>query len=88
MQSCNYGTKLDTVLDPNKIRGCNQQLPACYLPPIIANTQGNKVKGMMSIPAVGSHVSVYFDAGDVQYPIIDGYFYSQEDIKGIFDIQN
>lgn len=82
----NYGSKFDNFTDPNKIMGINQQLKADYLPHMISNTQGNKVKGIISIPGIGSHVSVYFEQGDPLYPIIDGVFYTKEDVSGLHDI--
>jgi len=85
-QGGNMGTTIPSTLDPNKIYGLNQQLQPDILPPIIGNTQNNKVKGMISIPGVGSHVSVYFDNGDPLYPIVDGVFYNQEDYAGLHDL--
>lgn len=88
VQGINYKKDLSATVDPNKTMGSNQQSPADPLPPMRSNTQTNKAKGMISIPAVGSHVSVYFDNGDPLYPIIDGVFYSQQDYQGIHDISS
>ena len=84
-QGSNYGRRLPPIVDPNKTKGINQTLPADSKPPMLGNTQGNKVKGSISIPGVGAHVSVYFENGDPLYPIVDGIFYTQEDFAGIND---
>lgn len=84
----NHKEKIDPKIDPNKTRGSNQQKPADALPPMRSPSQNNKAKGMISIPAVGSHVSVYFDNGNPLYPIIDGVFYKAEDYKGIHDVKD
>jgi hypothetical protein len=85
-QYINYSLPFDNEVDPNITVKSNLQTVACTLPPMLSNTQGNKVKGMLSIPNVGTHVSVYFDNGDPLYPIVDGYFYTQEDFLGIHDV--
>lgn len=85
-QSKNYGTPPDKVTDPHKTKGDNQQTSASCQPPMRSPTQSNKVKGMVSIPAVGAHVSVYFQGGDPLYPIVDGVFYSQEGFAGLHDV--
>lgn len=82
----NHGKKLSKQIDPNETIGSNLQNPADAKEPIRAPTQNNKVKGMISIPAVGAIVSVYFDNGDPLYPIVDGWFPTQEDFMGIHDV--
>lgn len=83
--STNYKRPLDNGTDPNKTKGSNQQKSADCGPPFRSPTQSNKAKGMISIPAVGAHVSVYFEDGDPQFPIVDGVFYTQEAMAGIHD---
>ncbi len=80
-------TEPDKQTDPKKTKQPNTQVPPKTQPELRSSTQSEKVKGMISIPAVGSHVSVYFENGDHMFPIVDGVFYSQEDVKGIYDVQ-
>jgi hypothetical protein len=77
--------KIDNGSDPNKTVGVNQQTSADCKPAMRSPTQNNKVKGMISIPAVGAKVAVYFDNGNPMYPIIDGVFYTQEGYAGLND---
>lgn len=79
----NYG--IDKTWN-NDVCGNNIQSEIDYLPIITCNSNGNKVKGTIGIPGIGAIVSVYFDNGDAQYPIIDGCFYSGEQIKQLFDL--
>lgn len=81
------GTKPDPQTDPKKTKNPNTQIADKNPAPMNGSTQSEKVKGMLSIPAVGSHVSVYFENGDLMYPVVDGVFYNQEDFKGIHDVQ-
>ena len=81
------GTKTDPQIDPKQTKNPNTQTPVKNNMELRSSTQGEKVKGMLSIPAVGSHVSVYFENGDPLFPIVDGVFYNQEDFKGIHDVQ-
>ena len=81
------GTKPDNQTDPNKVKHPNTQIPNKNPAPMNGATQGNKAKGMISIPAVGAHVSVYFENGDLLFPVVDGVFYNQEDIKGVHDVR-
>jgi hypothetical protein len=80
-------TEPDKQTDPKKTKEPNTQVPPKTQPELRSSTQSEKVKGMISIPAVGSHVSIYFENGDYMFPIVDGVFYSQEDVKGIYDVQ-
>ena len=48
----------------------------------------NKAKGSFSIPAVGSHVWVFFEEGDPQYPVIWSAIFGKEDVAGIWDAQD
>lgn len=84
----NHNRQLPEQNDPNKTVGSNLQSKIDGKPPIRPPSQNNKVKGMISIPGIGAHVSVYFDNGNPMYPIIDGTFYTQEDMLGIHDIPN
>lgn len=79
------GTKPDPQTDPQQTKNPNTQTPSMVIPAMNGSSQGDKVKGMISIPAVGAHVSVFFEEGDPLYPIVDGIFYNQEDMKGIHD---
>lgn len=82
----NYKRPPTNGTDPQKTKGANLQTSAKCDPPMRSPTQSNKAKGMVSIPAVGAHVSVYFEDGDPQFPIVDGVFYSQESIAAIHDV--
>jgi hypothetical protein len=86
MASANYKKPYEKNMDPKKTKEPNLQSKADAKPAIRASTQNNKFKGLVSIPAVGAHVSVYFENGNPMYPIIDGCFTSQEDIKGVYDV--
>lgn len=79
------GTKPDPQTDPKATKNPCTQIPSMITSAMNGSSQGDKVKGMISIPAVGAHVSVSFEGGDPQYPIVDGIFYNQEDMKGIHD---
>lgn len=80
------GVAPDTQTDPLETKYPNTQTPVLIDVPLRSGSQGDKVKGMISIPSVGSHVSVYFENGDYMFPIINGVFYNQEDFKGIHDV--
>ena len=82
-QTINYGEKIDNGTDPNEQCGSNQQTSACGLPNQRSESQNNTAKGMISIPAVGAQVSVFFENGNPLFPIVDGIYYSQEDMMGI-----
>lgn len=87
-QTTNYKRPIDNGSDgsgASRTTGQNQQTSADCGPPMRSPTQSNKVKGTISIPAVGAHVSVYFDNGNPLFPIVDGFFYTKEDILGIHD---
>ncbi len=81
-----HGTEFDKGVDPHKRDGANVTIKPDSKPPIRSSTQSNKVKGVISIPAVGAHVAVYFDNGDPLYPIVDGWFPTQEDFLGAHDV--
>jgi hypothetical protein len=81
------GTSPDSQTDPKKTKNPNTQIPDKKHVEMRSYSQSEKAKGMLSIPAVGSHVSVYFENGDLLYPIVDGVFYNQEDFKGVHDVQ-
>jgi hypothetical protein len=80
------GTQPDEHTDPKKTKHPVTQTPQKNPTPLRSSSQGDKAKGMISIPAVGAHVNVTFENGDYMFPIVDGVFYSQEDIMGIHDI--
>jgi hypothetical protein len=82
----NYKRPPTNGTDPQKTKGANLQSSAFCGPPFRSPTQSNKAKGMVSIPAVGAHVSVYFEDGDPQYPIVDGVFYPQESMAAMHDV--
>lgn len=81
-----YGTDMDASIDPQQRTKPGITTKPDAKPPIRSSTQSNKVKGAISIPAVGAHVSVYFDNGDPLYPILDGWFPTQEDFLGAHDV--
>lgn len=85
-QGINHKRQIDNGTDPNKRVGSNQQSSADGIPPFRSEDQNNKVKGLVSIPAVGAHVNVIFENGNPLFPIVDGIFYSQEEFAGIYDI--
>lgn len=80
------GTQPDEHTDPKKTKHPGTQTPQKNPMPMRSSTQGDKAKGMISIPAVGAHVNVTFENGDYMFPIVDGVFYSQEDIMGVHDV--
>jgi len=73
--------------DPNNTKGANVvgNVSQMHRGPMRAPDYNNDFKGMISIPGVGSHVWIYFENGDLNYPIILGSFASQADYKGIFE---
>lgn len=86
--SVNHKATVPKQNDPNKVQGNNiKNSKIDAKPPMISTTQNNKAKGIISIPGVGAHVSVYFEQGNPLYPIVDGIFYTQEDFKGIHDAE-
>ena len=88
LQATNYRRPINNGSDPNKTVGQNQQTAASTDPPIRPPSQGNKAKGIISIPEVGASVSVYFDNGNPMCPIVDGVFYTAESYKGIHDVKD
>jgi hypothetical protein len=86
--SVNQGATVPKQNDPNKVSGNNIKNSSIDpLPPMTTTTQTNKAKGIISIPGVGAHVSVYFEQGNPLYPIVDGIFYTKEDHKGIHNAE-
>jgi len=81
----NQGTEPDKQTDPNKTKHPNTNHPDKNKHPLRSSTQGNKVKGMVSIPAVGTNVNVFFEQGNINYPIVTGYYFTKEDLRGIHD---
>lgn len=73
--------------DPNKTKGANLigNVSQMHRGPMRSPDYNNDFKGMVSIPGVGSHVWIYFENGDLNYPIILGSFASQADYRGIFE---
>jgi hypothetical protein len=73
--------------DINKTKGANLigNVSQMHRGPMRSPNYNNNFKGSISIPGVGSHVWVYFENGDLNYPIILGTFASQADYKGIFE---
>jgi hypothetical protein len=68
------GMRLNGVNRPNKFAWN-------YKP----NTYSNCAKGSFSIPNVGSHVWVFFQAGDPLEPVVFAAMHGSEDWKGIYD---
>jgi hypothetical protein len=73
--------------DINNTKGANVvgSVSQMHRGPMRAPDYNNDFKGMISIPGVGSHVWIYFENGDLNYPIILGSFASKADYKGIFE---
>lgn len=73
--------------DPNRTKGANiiGNVSQMHRGPMRSPDYNNDYKGMISIPGVGSHVWIYFENGDLNYPIILGSFASQVDYRGIFE---
>lgn len=73
--------------DPNKTKGANLigNISQMHRGPMRSPDYNNDYKGMISVPGVGSHVWIYFENGDLNYPIILGSFASQADYRGIFE---
>ena len=73
--------------DPNNTKGVNVvgNVSQMHRGPMRAPDYNNDFKGMISIPGVGSHVWIYFENGDLNYPIILGSFASKADYRGIFE---
>ena len=49
------------------------------------STYSNKAKGSFGIPAVGSHVYVFFRDGNPNFPTVVGVSFGQSDWNGIYD---
>jgi len=49
------------------------------------STYSNKAKGSFGIPAVGSHVYVFFRDGNPNFPTVIGVSFGQSDWNGIYD---
>ena len=73
--------------NPNDVRGTNLLKPDTTLQLRPVN-HSNNWKGTISIPAVGSHVWVFFENGDAQFPIVIGYHANQEAFLKIHGIEN
>jgi len=73
--------------DPNKTKGANLvgNVSQMHRGPMRSPDYNNDFKGMIAIPGVGSHVWIYFENGDLNYPIILGSFASQADYRGIYE---
>jgi len=54
----------------------------------IPETYSNKAKGTFSVPNVGAHVWVFFDAGDPLKPVYFAASHGQEDWKSIYDLND
>jgi len=73
--------------DPNKTKGANVigDVSQMHRGPMRSPDYNNDFKGMVSIPGVGAHVWIYFENGDLNYPIILGSFAAKADYRGIFE---
>jgi hypothetical protein len=54
----------------------------------VPETFSNMAKGSFAIPSVGSHVWVFFQAGDPMYPVYFATSFGQEDWNGIYNASN
>jgi cytoskeletal protein CcmA (bactofilin family) len=54
----------------------------------IPETFSNKAKGSFSVPSVGSHVWVFFNAGDPMKPVYFATSFGSEDWQGIYKASN
>lgn len=73
--------------DPNNTKGANLigNVSQMHRGPMRSPDYNNDFKGMVSVPGVGSHVWIYFENGDLNYPIVLGSFASQADYRGIYE---
>ena len=73
--------------DPNNTKGANVigNVSQMHRGPMRSPDYNNDFKGMVSIPGVGAHVWIYFENGDLNYPIILGSFAAKVDYRGIFE---
>jgi hypothetical protein len=78
-----YGN--DTYRNPNDVSGRNSTIPDLTLQTRPPN-HSNNWKGMISIPAVGSHVWCFFEGGDPHLPVAFGYHANQEAFLGVHGI--
>lgn len=51
-----------------------------------AKTYYDCAGGTFSVPNVGAHVWIFFENGDIQYPVYFAYNFDQEDWHGMYDI--
>lgn len=81
-----YKTKIsDPFADP-KLTNVNQA--NIYAHEYTPSTYSNKPKGLFGIPAVGSHLWVFFYDGDPHYPVYFAASYGQSDWNDIYNYQN
>lgn len=73
--------------DPNNTKGANVigNVSQMHRGPMRSPDYNNDFKGMVSIPGVGAHVWIYFENGDLNYPIILGSFAAKVDYRGIYE---
>ena len=80
-ETTNQGRKPSFSL-PNQ-PGANQQGSIDTKGPYRPSDQGNNFKGMISIPSPGSHVSVRFEQGNINRPIVESTFAGRSDYANI-----
>lgn len=81
-----YKTKLSDPFSDPKTNNVNQV--NLYAHEYTPSTYSNKAKGTFGIPAVGSHVWVFFYDGDPHYPVYFAAFHGRGDWNEIYDYKN
>lgn len=81
-----YATKLSDPFSNPKQSKANQV--NLYSNEYTPSTYSNKAKGSFSIPAVGSHVWVFFYEGDPYYPVYWAAAFGKDDWNQIYNFEN
>ena len=79
------GGLMDGLVDGSGDRLNSVNRPNIYAHNYQPKTYSNCAKGSFSIPNVGAHVWIFFQAGDALTPVVFGASHGEEDWKGIYD---